>query len=71
MPEDETMWEVWVKYDPPKGKWFLSMKFQDFKEAKSYYNECVNSDGIEVRMIRAELHRAIVIEDLKGNVYAD
>lgn len=66
MPE-ETMWEVWVKYEP-NGKWFLSMKFQDFKEAKSYYNDFADTE-IEVRMIRAELHRAIVIEDLKGNVY--
>ena len=69
MPEDETMWEVWVQYEP-KGKWFLSMKFQEFKEAKSYYNECVQSD-IQVRMIRAELHRTIILEDLKGNVYEE
>lgn len=69
MPE-ETTWEVWGRVNT-KSNWILVGEFYSYKEAKYYYDVFSKHNLHMYRIVRAELHRTIVLEDLKGNVYAD
>lgn len=69
MPE-ETMWEVWARIDK-ETRWFVINTFQSYKEAKKFYDAVVKRYVFMFCIVRAETHRSIVLEDLKGNVYAD
>lgn len=69
MPE-ETMWEVWCK-SKITHKWMCMRIYPTYKEAKEYFNTRTLFKDYEARIVRAETHRCVVLEDLKGNVYAD
>lgn len=65
--KDETMWEVWARIDT-KSRWFRSMAFDSYKEAKSYYDLSLEVSSFMFCIVRAETHRSIVLEDLRGNL---
>lgn len=68
MLEDETMWEVWKRFNT-KSNWILFGEFYSYKEAKLYYDMLSKHNSLMIRIVRVETHRSVVLEDLKGNVY--
>ena len=61
------MWEVWARVDT-KSDWFLNREFYSYKEAKRYYDSRLKVSSLMFCIVRAELHRSIVLENLRGNL---
>lgn len=65
--EDETKWEVYICY-PKRKEWLLLGKYNQYKLAKERYKEFSNKSECMMRIVRAELHRTIILEDLRGHI---
>ncbi len=70
MMNDETFWEVHIKY-PKRTEWLVISKYSRYELAKKRYDEFIKrNNNYGVRIARVEIHSVVILEDLKGDKYA-
>ena len=68
MLEDETKWEVQIR-SPKAKEWSVVCTYDYYHLAKERYMYIMNFKAeYSVRIVRVEIHRSVVLEDLRGNL---